>query len=125
MRRAQKGMADFLPLIDWAGFRRRNLNDELKVTYFHSFGCGDERQAIVWLLRRSSLAEDGRLRIDAEPVSASVAIPGLYDGNYRIRGWDTARGAIVEDTQARSSGGLLRFGTSPIVADRAFALTPA
>jgi mannan endo-1,4-beta-mannosidase len=125
MRRAQKGMADFLPLIDWAGFRRRNLNDELKVTYFHSFGCGDERQAIVWLLRRSSLAEDGRLRIDAEPVSASVAIPGLYDGNYRIRGWDTARGAIVEDTQARSSGGLLRFGTSPIVADRAFALTSA
>jgi mannan endo-1,4-beta-mannosidase len=125
MRRAQKAMADFLPLIDWASFGRRTLAGELKVKHFHSFACADRRQALVWLLRRNALAADGRVRKDAEPIAADVALPGLADGTYRIRGWDTDRGVVVEDVRARSAGGLLRFSDARIVADRAFAITPA
>ena len=62
MRRAQRAMAGFLPLVDWTRFRRRNLNGSVRATHFHRFGCGDAEQAVVWLLRRRALAADGRVR---------------------------------------------------------------
>ena len=44
MRRAQKGLADFLPLIDWPRFRRRNLNSEVVSLHRNlaAFACGDD-----------------------------------------------------------------------------------
>jgi hypothetical protein len=125
MRIAQKHMAGFVPLIDWASFRRRNLNDELAVPGFHAFGCGDERQALIWMLRADSLRSDRRMRKDAEPVAAEVAVPGLADGTYVLRAWDTANGRAAEHLQAAASGGVLRFISEPIIADRAFAITPS
>jgi len=124
MRVAQRAMADFLPLIDWPRFRRRNLNAEVKVRHFHAFACGDERQALLWLLRRRSLAADGRVRTDAEPLAAQVALPGLAAGSYLVRGWDTASGAPAEELWGEAREGALRFITAPIVADRAYAITP-
>ena len=125
MRRAQRAMADLLPLVEWTRFRRRNLNGEVRVRHFHAFACGDERQALLWLLRRDSLASDGRLRTDAVPVEAVVELPGLADGKYRIRGWDTAAGTVTEEQRAHAAHGVLRFTSSPIVTDRAFVIVPA
>ncbi len=125
MRAAQQAMAGFLPLIDWPRFRRRNLNEEVELEGFHSFCCGDERQAVLWLVRSRSLALDGGVRSDAEPVPAKVALPGLADGRYCIRGWDTAVGRCLETLVGESAGGTLQFTSAPIVADRAFAITPA
>jgi mannan endo-1,4-beta-mannosidase len=125
MRRAQHAMAQFLPLLDWPAFRRRNLNHEVRVRHFHPFACGNERQGLVWLLRRNTLAGDGRVRADAVPVEAAIELPGLADGRYRVRGWGTSAGTPVDDLDAHASGGLLRFTSRPIVADRAFAITPA
>ncbi len=125
MREAQRAIAGFLPLIEWTCFRRRNLNEEIKVTGFHAFCCADERQAVLWLVRGRSLALDGRVRRDAEPLPAAVAIPGLGDRAYRIDSWDTVAERVVATRVARPEGGILRFTSEPIVADRAFAITPA
>jgi mannan endo-1,4-beta-mannosidase len=125
MRQAQKAMADFLPLIDWARFRRRNLNEEVEAPGFHSFCCADDRQAVLWVVRSRSLALDGRMRSDATPIPAQVTVPGLADGSYAVHGWDTVAGRMAEISTAESAGGALRFTSDPIIADRAFAITPA
>jgi mannan endo-1,4-beta-mannosidase len=125
MRRAQRAMADFLPLVDWTRFRRRNLNGEVRVRHFHAFACGDERQAVLWLVRRDSLASDGRLRSDAVPVEARVSLPGLADGEYRVRAWNTSTGVPAEELRVRAKDGVLDFTTAPIVSDRAFAIVRA
>ncbi len=124
MRRAQAGLAGFTPLIDWARFDRRNLNEEVRVSArtFAVFACGSEDQAVVWLLRRGALARDGRVRTDAPPVAAEVRVPGLGDGAYRVTGWNTAEGRAVETLHATAEAGELRFTPAPIAADRAFAI---
>jgi hypothetical protein len=123
MRRAQKAMADFLPLVDWTRFGRRNLNEEVEVKGFHVFACGDDRQALVWLLRRRNLAPDGRTRRDAPPVSPQVTIPGLADGHYRIVGWDTDAGVPAGESVATSASGKLSFTAAPVVTDCAYAVS--
>ena len=122
MREAQHAMAGFLPLLDWTNFKRRNLNEEVQVDGFHPFCCADDRQAVLWLLRSRSLDLDGRMRRDVAQLPAIVAVPGLEDGPYRIYGWDTVDGRIVETSQSQSRDGLLQFTSTPIIADRAFAI---
>jgi mannan endo-1,4-beta-mannosidase len=122
MRRAQKAMAEFLGHIDWSRFNRRNLSAKVKARHFHAFACGDDVQALVWLVRRNSAGSDGRLRRDAVAVATSFTVPGLADGNYRVRGWDTETGTPTEDFLAEASGGLLHVATTDIVTDRAFAI---
>jgi mannan endo-1,4-beta-mannosidase len=125
MRRAQKAMVDFLDQIDWANFRRRNLNGSVKARHFHAFACGDENQALVWLLRRDNIGSDKRLRRDAVPVATTLAVPGLADGRYRVCGWDTEAGALREDLIAEASGGTLQVSTGDIVTDRAYSINRA
>jgi mannan endo-1,4-beta-mannosidase len=125
MRRAQKAMAEFLGHIDWTRFKRRNLSAEVKARHFHALACGDNSQALVWLVRRDSAGSDGRLRRDAVPVTTSFVVPGLAEGRYRVRGWDTERGTPAEDFLAEASGGQLHVATTDIVTDRAFAITRA
>lgn len=122
MRRAQKAMAGFLPLIDWPRFKRRNLSDGVRATHFHRFACGDEAQALVWLLRRRAIGPDGRVRADVEPVAPVVTVPGLADARYRVTGWNTTEGRVTEELTAEASGGALRFTPAPIGPDRAFAI---
>jgi mannan endo-1,4-beta-mannosidase len=118
-------MAEFVPQIDWTRFRRRNLNAELQARHFHAFGCGDEHQALLWLVRRNSIGEDGCLRRDAVPVEARLSVPGLADGSYRVRGWDTELGRQVEEFTAEAKGGSLQLISAPIPTDRAFAIIRA
>ena len=121
MHRAQATMAGFLPLIDWAGFQRRNLNGAVGATGFHRFGCGDGQQAVVWLLRRRGLV-DGQLPADIAPAPVQVRVPGLTDGRYRVTGWDTQAGRVMDQLIAPASNGLLTFRPAPIGPDRAFAI---
>ena len=124
MRRAQKAMADFLPLVSWAGFKRRNLNAEVRAHGFHIFACGDAGQALVWLLRRDSLSEDGRMRA-GDAVATDVSVPGLADGTYNVTGWSTTEGRVTSRQAAHSRGGTLRFTSPPVVADVCFAIAGA
>jgi mannan endo-1,4-beta-mannosidase len=114
-------MARFLPLIEWNQFRRRNLNLETKAAGFHVCACGDEHQALLWLIRRGDRNADGRMRRDTARA-ANVTLPGLAGGAYVVTGWDTLTGIMTERTEVQAQDGLLPFTTAPIVADRAFAV---
>jgi mannan endo-1,4-beta-mannosidase len=121
MRRAQRAMSDFLPLIDWTSFRRRNLNEEVKATGFHVSACGDEHQALLWLIRRGNRDANNMVRRDTVRP-ANVTVPGFGAGSYVVTGWDTTAGKMTETLQVEAQEGLLRFTTKPITADRAFAV---
>ena len=124
MREAQRAMAGFLPLIDWARFARTEAGEAVTATGFHRFACASEDQAVVWLLRRNALASDGRIDPATPGRAPEVTVPGLNAGRYRITGWDTAAGAVTETLEATATD-TLRFTPAPIVADRAFAVTRA
>ncbi len=125
MRTAQRGLSAFLPLIDWREFQRNNLNDELRVygAAVKAVGCGDEAQAIVWLIRTDSLASDGRLSREAAPVQTRLEIPGLRGGRYRITAFDTTLGEVVSEESCAHSGEMLSFVAPPFVADIALSIT--
>ncbi len=102
MRLAQRSLAEFVPLVDWSNFKRRNLNDEIVVfsgAQWAHFACADDGQAIVWLLRSDCTGLDGMLRRDAAPVDISVQLPALRRGNYRITLWDTTRRVVRSVTE--------------------------
>jgi hypothetical protein len=122
MRAAQRGMADFLPLIDWSRFQRTNLSETMRMRHFHACACGDSGQALLWLVRRRALGAEGRLREDTAPLAPVVEVPGLADGRYRVTGWDTREGRAAEMFEVSASGDVLRFTGEGVVTDRAYAI---
>ncbi|MGG5810310.1 hypothetical protein [Falsiroseomonas sp. CW058] len=114
MRRAQRAMAGFLPLLEWSRLRRRNLNEEIEVTTpgIAAFGCGDAEQAVVWLLRRGPFAPDGRLDpAVAGPVE--LRVPGLAPGSWSVACWDTREGREVARITATATGNGVAAVTLP------------
>ena len=107
MRLAQRGLARFLPLIDWQRFSRRCWNDQVNVSNkaLAAFACGDEQQAVVWLLRQDSIGKDGMLRRDVEPVSGCIHLPFEKQGDYRLVAWDTTNGKALSTLEIRHDGG--------------------
>ena len=124
MRRAQRAMAAFLPLLDWRRFRRGNLNAEVTAarTRLAAFACGDADQALVWLLRRDTLGSDGRLKRDVAPTLSGVRVPGLQPGRYRITPFDTEQGTRRPAFEADAHGDGLEFVTPPFTTDLALAI---
>jgi hypothetical protein len=124
MRRAQLALARFLPLVNWNCFRRRNLNEEIATDAREvaCFGCGDDRQAILWLLRRVPLTRDGRVARGWQgPVS--VRVPGLAPGSYRAVLWDTLDGREAGRIEAACiSGDSLRLDVPCLAGDLAIAV---
>ncbi len=119
MRRAQAAMAGFLPQIAWQRFRRVPI--VAKARGFHAVACGDEGQALVWLVRRGGRAADGR--IDAALVTAEVPVRlPQSPGRYRVTGWDTVTGRVTGEETIVADGGELRFVARNIAGDRAFAI---
>ena len=106
MRMAQLAMSRFMSCIDWLRFTRKNVSDELEVWVggrlvkrkVARFGCMSPDQAILYLLRRDSLGQDGRLNWDAAGVDVSVRIPGMLAGDARICVWDTVGGTAIRET---------------------------
>lgn len=124
MRVAQRGMADFLSLIDWSRFQRRNLNDQVRVSNeaVRAVACGDENQALAWLVRTDTVDKKGMLSRQAKPIWVRFEIPGLDPGRYRITAWDTALGTPADETECQHSGGTLAFDVPPFTADLALAI---
>src|SRR3954468_3181730 len=124
MRRAQRALAGFLPLIDWPRFRRRNLHGEVAVEGggVFCFACGDAAQAVLWLLRTDCIAENGLVYRDGKPAQVRLAIPGLERGHYRITSWNTRLGIAVDISERDHDGGMLSFEPPVIAADLAIAL---
>jgi hypothetical protein len=124
MRREQRSLAGFLPLIDWPSFRRVNLNEEVQVTgaAATAFACGDKRQAVVWLMRSDAIGADGTLDARAAPVAPTIRVPGLEAGSYAVTFWDTAAGAIAGAALAQADAGALEIFVPPFRSDRAIAI---
>ncbi len=94
MRRAQRSLADFLPLVDWSRFDRRPIDVLVSDPTVASFGCGDARQAVLLLLRTKPLLPDGRVD-PTSPRRVSVRVPGLEPGQHRAVLWNTAQGCEI------------------------------
>jgi hypothetical protein len=124
MRRLQRAMAGFLPLMDWQRFGRQCLNDALRVDGegVAALGCGDADQAVLYLLRTGPLLEDGR--VTPRPGGpARVHVPGLGAGPFRAILWDTSEGQVmgegrVQRTNEGTAVEVPRFGTDVAVAVR-------
>jgi mannan endo-1,4-beta-mannosidase len=122
MRTAQASLSRFLPLIEWTRFRRRNLNEEIGLSErgVAAFACGDDRQAIVWLLRTNSLANDGRLK--AAAAELRVTVPGLSAGRYAVALFDTAAASVRAEQQLAHDGSASIELTAEFAADLVLAL---
>ncbi len=125
MREAQQGLARFIPLIHWEGFKRKNLNEEIKLSSsaFAVFGCGDHKQAIIWLLRKDKKERSGMVSQTARPVSLQVSVPGMAAGNYAITLWNTSTGFTkgVLTTPHPAAGNLV-INLPPVITDIALAI---
>ena len=121
MRSAQRAMAAFMPLIDWTSFARRNWNTEASARGCHVFACGDERQAVVWLLRDRALGPDGRMRADLKPAPVDIDLPAM-SGPVRLVEFDTLRGEVVGEHTAEDRADGIHLTTTPFGPDRAFAI---
>ncbi|HEV7253672.1 MAG TPA: hypothetical protein VGN97_11335 [Mesorhizobium sp.] len=123
MRRAQKALSDFLPLVDWTRFRRQCLNGRIEASGpVAAFGCGDEDQAVVYLLRKDTIGRDGTLRRDAAPISPALAIPGIGAGRFTVTAWDTREGRAGPSFAAENSAAALRLQSPAFVSDVALAI---
>jgi mannan endo-1,4-beta-mannosidase len=127
MRRAQKALAGFLPLIDWTRFRRVNINREIEVATpgVAAFGCGDDAQALIWLLRRDTIARNGMVAQDAEPIAPRLRIPNLGQGRYEVVAWDTRTGAERARYTVLGGESGLTLPAPPFAADVALVLRRA
>jgi mannan endo-1,4-beta-mannosidase len=124
MRRAQAALSRFLPLIDWTSFDRRCWNDalELSAKGFAAFGCGDESQAVLWLLRTDATGRDGRIKADARPRDVMLICPASGDGPRRISFFDTVSGAVIGSTTAHAMAGKIAIPVKRVTADVAIAV---
>jgi mannan endo-1,4-beta-mannosidase len=124
MRRAQKALSDFLPLIDWPRFRRTPLAEGLTASHpaLRLVGCGDGEQAVLWAVRKDSVGLDRRLREDAAPLMAAIEVPGLHDGAFIATLWDTHQGRECGLVEAHAHSGRLLFPEIPVGRDLAIAV---
>ncbi len=134
MRVAQRGLAGFLPFLNWTRFDRTNVTEDLQVTDgagkkvarkgLARFGCASTDQAVVYLLRRDTLLKKGQLAKRAEPLRLCLQVPSLRPGRYQVTAWDTASGQLVSQT-TQDWQGTTAFTLPPFRADLALAIRPA
>jgi mannan endo-1,4-beta-mannosidase len=117
MREAQRAMSGFLPLIDWQRFVRRPL--AARATSYHAVACGDEQQAIVWLVKRGARLPDGR--VDQSPLPERPILVPMPAGRYRVTGWDTRMGKTCGEQEVTAAETGLTFRAA-LGGDGAFAI---
>lgn len=121
MRAAQAAMARFLPLIDWACFNRRNLSHGARAPGFHVIACGDDRQALAWLVRRGGRNRDNMLPSDMAPRPTLLSLPWNGAGEVEATLFDTVAGTVIASHRVAIASGRIEFSLS-VGADVAIAL---
>ncbi|PSC05280.1 hypothetical protein SLNSH_08685 [Alsobacter soli] len=126
MRREQAKLAAFLPEVDWLSFRRESLDVGVQAAgEVHAMACGDERQALLYLLRGDAVTPDGMVDANAAPLDVAVSVPGLADGAREVTLWDTAAGGGRARFVAESRDRVCRFTVPGFTTDLMVALRPA
>lgn len=123
MREAQAAFARFMPLIDWTRLKRECWNERVKASSraVHVFGCGDERQALLWMVRRA-VRRDGMLDPEALPLDFALRCPGQAGRTYRVSWFDTRAGRVVGEDLVRCEGEMLELPVRGFRTDLAAAL---
>ena len=124
MRQAQLVLSRFLPLIDWTRFARRNLSTEMRCDDpgVALAGCGDEAQALAWLVRTDRLSPAGTMiPWDAAPPT-TLRVPGLRNGRYSAVAFDTRSGMATQLDQVTSAAGCASVPIGPVGSDVVIAL---
>lgn len=94
MRMAQQNLSDFVKLVDWKNFQRKNLNESIRVLnsdhLFQIFGCGDKQQAVIWILslEKNNVSSEGQLK------QIRLKIPDLTQGRFIVYFWNTKVGLL-------------------------------
>jgi hypothetical protein len=104
MRAAQQSLAGFVALLNWAQFQRHNLTAQIRLstTAVRGIACGDEHQAVVWLVRPECLTTRFG---NCQPQSAlhvQLWLPGLQPGRYQVYVWDTRISQIRDQILVQS-----------------------
>ncbi|PQV62932.1 mannan endo-1,4-beta-mannosidase [Abditibacterium utsteinense] len=108
-KRSLRSLSKFLPLIDWRNFAPRDALPDLEVAgvveggkkkpkplkNVQIFGCRDESQAVIWLLRGNPKRNaPGMLPARlVEPVK--LTLRQTQPGIYTIQEWDTLHGHLI------------------------------
>ncbi len=123
MRRAQRSLSGFLPLIDWSRFDRSNITGALVCSDVGvaALGCGDGSQAVVWLLRKDARLGDGRVD-PAERDGLVLQVPALRRGAGQATFWDTEAGRILAVRRTAWADGSTRIDVPGFGADLAMAV---
>ena len=127
MRRAQRALAGFLPLIDWvrvqpasslAGAATVDSQAESTCSRAATIEPGRSLPAAIAI----ASVPDGMLERASWPISPTVALPDMAPGSYRIVAWDTVAGRACEHSTLQHGGGPLVLRAGRLVADRAIAV---
>ena len=114
---ALSSLAGFARLIDWRAFSPRDATGDVTVGAegVRVFGCRDDRQAVLWLLRDARTGGFGEVRLR-----------GLAPGLYEATPWRTATGtAGAPQVCEVAPAGELTVRLSFEAADMAVAVRPA
>jgi mannan endo-1,4-beta-mannosidase len=136
-KRSLHSLSKFLPLIDWQSFSPRDARPDIAVMQLATgrerkhkllknvqvFGCRDESQAVVWLLRGNPQRNPpGMLPARAaEPVLLTLRHAAM--GTYTIQEWDTPGGYSLACHETKvGADGLLHCVLSGMGNDLALAV---
>lgn len=109
MRRAQRAMADFLPLVPWNQFDRHLLGEDLKSSDpdIALFGSGNGDFALIYALRLRPLLPDGRVDL-IRRSQFEISLSGLEASRFKIQFWDTVAGFEKDAVEMDAFNGTLR-----------------
>jgi mannan endo-1,4-beta-mannosidase len=88
------------------------------------FACGDERQAVLWLVRVGQGPGKRTLDRSAEPVDVRIDLPGLNHGDYEVTTWNTEEGREEQRFTGIAGGEWCSVGVR-VRTDLAVAIRPA
>lgn len=102
MRRAQLALAKFSLLVEWEKFDRENINEKIEVSdnELVTFGCANEKQAIIWLLRKNRKVKKSVRKAESFTMKTPLQKEGIYNFIF----WDTTEGKITGTMQVNHHG---------------------
>ena len=128
MRRSLGSLASFTRLLEWRHFTPRDATTDLVLgsSELLPFGCRDERQALLWLLRDRPAGTSGVLPERGPLVGVPCCVRAFPPGNYLVTAWSTRHGSEVGRIPAVvAADGQLRVTLPPFQNDLALAVRPA
>jgi len=127
MRTAQRSLAGFVELLNWAQFQRYNITAQVLIstTSVRCVACGDGSQAVVWLVRPEALTTRAGRHQSLVPLDVHLSLPGLQSGLYYVYVWDTKTGQVRDQLLLQSENEQLAVLVSALKIDAALAIKSA